>query len=137
MGLAVTRRRKATLPLEHQEQVTLLEWFDLQYPALRKRMAAVPNAGKMNATIGKRMNREGRRKGYPDLQLLVPHNGYHGLIIEMKRQDGGEVSPEQMDWLEWLAQMGYKVAVCAGFDAAKQVVSDYLRGFGVKNKAKA
>ena len=56
MGLAVTRRRKATLPLEHQEQVTLLEWFDLQYPALRKRMAAVPNAGKMNATIGKRMN---------------------------------------------------------------------------------
>ena len=134
MGLAVTRRRKATLPLEHQEQVTLLEWFDLQYPALRKRMAAVPNAGKMNATIGKRMNREGRRKGYPDLQLLVPHNGYHGLIIEMKRQDGGEVSPEQMDWLEWLAQMGYKVAVCAGFDAAKQVVSDYLRGFGVKTK---
>lgn len=134
MGLAVTRRRKATLPLEHQEQVTLLEWFDLQYPALRKRMAAVPNAGKMNATIGKRMNREGRRKGYPDLQLLVPHNGYHGLIIEMKRQDGGEVSPEQMDWLEWLAQMGYKVAVCAGFEAAKQVVSDYLRGFGVKTK---
>ncbi|NNA39255.1 VRR-NUC domain-containing protein [Pseudomonas lundensis] len=125
------------MPLEHEEQVTLLEWFDLQYPALRKRMAAVPNAGKMNATIGKRMNREGRRKGYPDLQLLVPHNGYHGLIIEMKRQDGGEVSPEQMDWLEWLAQMGYKVAVCAGFDAAKQVVSDYLRGFGVKNKAKA
>lgn len=134
MGLAVTRRRKATLPLEHQEQVTLLEWFDLQYPALRKRMAAVPNAGKMNATIGKRMNREGRRKGYPDLQLLVPHNGYHGLIIEMKRQDGGEVSPEQMDWLEWLAGMGYKVAVCAGFEAAKQVVSDYLRGFGVKTK---
>lgn len=134
MGLAVTRRRKATLPLEHQEQVTLLEWFDLQYPALRKRMAAVPNAGKMNATIGKRMNREGRRKGYPDLQLLVPHNGYHGLIIEMKRQDGGEVSPEQMDWLEWLAQMGYEVAVCAGFEAAKQVVSDYLRGFGVKTK---
>ena len=122
------------MPLEHQEQVTLLEWFDLQYPALRKRMAAVPNAGKMNATIGKRMNREGRRKGYPDLQLLVPHNGYHGLIIEMKRQDGGEVSPEQMDWLEWLAQMGYKVAVCAGFEAAKQVVSDYLRGFGVKTK---
>ncbi len=134
MGLAVTRRRKAHLPLEHEEQVTLLEWFDLQYPALRKRMAAVPNAGKMNATIGKRMNREGRRKGYPDLQLLVPHNGYHGLIIEMKRQDGGEVSPEQMDWLEWLAQMGYKVAVCAGFEAAKQVVSDYLRGFGVKTK---
>lgn len=134
MGVAVTRRRKAPLPLEHEEQVTLLEWFDLQYPALRKRMAAVPNAGKMNATIGKRMNREGRRKGYPDLQLLVPHAGYHGLIIEMKRQDGGEVSPEQMDWLEWLAQMGYKVAVCAGFEAAKQVVSDYLRGFRPKTK---
>lgn len=117
------------IPSEHDEQCALIQWFDLQYPVLKGRLAAVPNAGKMPAHVGRKMNLEGRRKGYPDLQLLIPHNGYHGLIVEMKRIKGGKIEPEQLEWLEWFAEMEYRAVVCKGFEAAKTVVTDYLKGF--------
>lgn len=132
--LPAKRPRVAAVPVasEHAEQCALIEWFDLQYPALRRRLAAVPNAGKMPAHVGAKMNREGRRKGYPDLQLLVPVDGYHGLIIEMKRTRGGTIEAEQLEWLEWFADMGFRAVVCKGFDAARQVVGEYLAGYQQK-----
>lgn len=130
-ALPAKRPRVAAVPAasEHDEQCALIQWFDLQYPALRRRLAAVPNAGKMPAHVGAKMNREGRRKGYPDLQLLVPVEGYHGLIIEMKRVKGGTIEAEQLEWLEWFAEMGFRAVVCKGAEAARQVVREYLAGY--------
>jgi len=36
----------------------------------------------------------------------------------MKRRKGGSVSPEQKDWLDYLARCGYEVMVCRGADEA-------------------
>lgn len=120
---------KLAVPTEHDEQKAVVKWFDLQYPALRGRLAAVPNGGQRHPAVAAKLKAEGVRKGYPDLQLLVPHNGHHGLIIEMKRIRVSRIEPEQLEWLEWFAAMGYRAVVCKGFEAAKSVITDYLDGF--------
>lgn len=113
---------------EHEEQAQLITWFDMQFKEFKGRLASVPNASMCPPYVGKKMNKEGRRKGYPDLQLLYPSNNYHGLIIEMKRKTGGTVSPEQKDFLKWFNENGYKAVVCKGFDEAKTVINEYLKG---------
>lgn len=67
----------------------------------------------------------GCKKGVPDLFYPVPLNGYHGLFIEMKKRKGGTVSAEQKMWLKALETFGYKVAVCKGFQEAKEVLLEY------------
>lgn len=116
----------AAVPTEHVEQVALVGWFDMQYPALRGRLAAVPNGGARHKAVAGKLKAEGVRKGYPDLQLLMPRGGYHGLIIELKRAKGGRVEPEQADWLEWLAGQGYMAVVCKGADQARETIKRYL-----------
>ncbi|MFC0708982.1 VRR-NUC domain-containing protein [Azorhizophilus paspali] len=114
------------IPTEHIEQVALISWFDLQYPVLRGRLAAIPNGGARRKAVAGKLKAEGVRKGYPDLQLLMPRGGYHGLIIELKRVKGGRVEPEQADWLEWLAGQGYMAVVCKGADEARETIKRYL-----------
>ncbi len=117
----------SAIPTEHSEQCVLIRWFDLSFPELRGRLAAVPNASKVPAYVGKKMNLEGRRKGYPDLQLLTPRHGFHGLIIELKRIKGGTLQAEQSEWLDWLGSQGYMAVVCKGADAAMDTIKNYLR----------
>jgi hypothetical protein len=52
--------------------------------------------------------------------------GYHGLYIEMKRAKGGQLSPPQKEWIDRLRAEGYRVEVCAGADAAMEVITGYL-----------
>lgn len=116
-----------TIPTESADQQSLVEWFDIAFPSLRGRLAAVPNGGvRPKATAG-RMKAEGVRAGYPDLQLLTPRCGFAGLIIEMKRRKGGTLTPEQKDWLAWLGEQGFQAVVCRGFDEAKVAIEHYLR----------
>lgn len=114
------------IPTEHQEQVAVVEWFDLQYPALRGRLAAVPNGGARHKAVAGKLKAEGVRKGYPDLQLLTPRHGFAGLIIEMKRIKGGRLETEQADWLQWLAEQNFLTVVCKGSDAAIETIRSYL-----------
>lgn len=67
----------------------------------------------------------GMRKGVPDLMLPIPMHGYHGLFIEMKKR-GGRTSQEQKQWLKALDTFGYKTAVCVGWEAARDVLEEYL-----------
>lgn len=123
-------KKNADVPLEEDDQVALIKWFDDWAPAeLQGRLAASSGGARMAMKTAVRQKRAGSRKGYPDLQLLVPHGGYHGLVIEMKRTRGGRIEPEQLEWLEWFAAMGYRAVVCKGFEAAKSVITDYLDGF--------
>lgn len=112
---------------EYEDQVALVKWFDLWAPKpLRGRLASVPNASLVPVWVGKKMNLSGRRAGFPDLMLLAPSNGYHGLVIELKRKTGGVTSAEQKDWIAWLNEQGYCATVCKGFEAAKITIEMYL-----------
>lgn len=111
---------------EHQEQKALIRWFDLQYPAYRGRLFAIPNGGQRHVVVAKKLKAEGVRKGVPDLMLPVPMNGFHGLFIEIKAI-GGRMTPEQREWSQWLADQGYMTVLAVGFDSARRWVEDYLK----------
>jgi len=68
----------------------------------------------------------GLKTGVPDVFIMYPYNGHHGLIIEFKRPDG-VVSQEQKTWLANLARHGYFCAVCRTLDNAIKVVAEYFK----------
>ena len=115
------------VPTEHEDQKALIRWFDLQYPALRGRLAACPNGGQRNVVVAAKLKAEGVRAGYPDLNLLTPRHGFAGLFIELKRTKGGTMTTEQDDWLTWLSEQGFMAVCCKGFEAARDTITTYLR----------
>ena len=121
-------------PCEGAEQEALFEWAALQsvrWPELGL-MHHIPNGGKRGKAEAARLKRQGVRAGVPDICLPVARGGWHGLYVELKRPDGGRASAEQLWWLDALASCGYKTAICAGWEAAAQVITEYLKG-GYKN----
>ena len=114
------------IPTEHEEQKNVVTWFDLQYPAIKGRLFAVPNGSNKSMATAAKFKAEGLRSGVPDLMLPVARGGFHGLFIEMKRVKNSRLSPEQDDWLTFLAKEGYMVVVCKGFEPAKQTIDAYL-----------
>lgn len=116
--------KNSQLPSEHLEQVSTIQWYDRAYND--GLLVAIPNGGKRHIKTAMAMKQEGASKGFPDLFLPVPTSQYHGLFIEMKRQKGGRVSPDQKKWLDYLQGAGYLAVVCKGFEEAKGVITDYL-----------
>ena len=116
------------IPTEAQEQETLFDWHKKmtgEYPVLRL-MHHIPNGGSRNPVEARNLRMQGVKAGVPDIFLPCARKGYHGLYIELKRQRGGRVSPEQRQMIADLREQGYKVEVCAGFDAAREVIEEYL-----------
>lgn len=115
-------------PTEAEEQVALFQWAALlegRVPPLRL-LYAVPNGGSRHKLEAANMKRQGVKAGVPDICLPYPSGGYHGLYIELK-VGKNKTSESQDRWLERLNAAGYKAVVCYGFDAAKNVIMDYLR----------
>lgn len=116
---------------EHKEQAAVVRWFDLQFPALRGRLFAVPNGGERNPRVAAKLRLEGVRPGVPDMCLPVARHDFHGLYIEMKAKGAtpsrdGKVTPNQSDWLSFLGEQGYMAVVCVGADAAMATIKTYL-----------
>jgi hypothetical protein len=121
---------KPPVPTEYDEQAALMEWAELakrKYPELEWLHAS--NNG-VRVTIGTaiKMKKAGMKAGVPDLNLPWPHGGYHGLWIEMKRQRGGRVDPDQTACHTYLRDAGYQVVVCKGWESAKAAILNYLQG---------
>jgi hypothetical protein len=106
------------LPSEHAEQVAFVAEFERKYPDVR--IFAIPNGGLRNAVVAQKLKQEGVKKGVPD--LFIPA---WNLWIEMKRQKGGRLSPEQKDWIEYLSANGYKCIVAPGAKAALTAVEEW------------
>ena len=118
------------VPTEAEEQITLFEWARLQrgkYPELTL-LYHVPNGGSRNKAEAGRLRAEGVKAGVPDLCLPVPRGRFHGLYNELKRRRGGRVDELQVAWKEELMKQGYSVALCKGWEAAAEVILNYLEG---------
>ena len=106
-------------------------------------------------TVGQAVRQKqlnGGIRGWPDLFIAEPKKviiskgehtrlvaGYHGLFIELKREgtrifkkDGTLVSDEhireQFDMLHDLRAKGYAAEFACGFDEAKKLIDDYMKG---------
>lgn len=118
------------IPTEDEEQAMLFRWAELAKgtaPELGL-LYAIPNGGKRPLSVAVRMKKTGTKAGVPDMFLPVARGGCHGLYIELKRQKGGRVSPEQTQWMDKLKRQGYRCAVCYGWLQARNEIIDYLRG---------
>ncbi len=127
-------------PTEHQEQVALFQWLGELEGAMPElaMVFPIPNGAKLpfgRNKNGKRFSREamklkaeGLKNGVPDIFAAIPRGTFHGLFIEMKRakKSLSRVSPEQLDMKTALDGMGYRVEICYGWEAARDVILDYL-----------
>lgn len=125
-------------PLERHEQETYFNWLLYQRYGNHRVSDfafAVPNGGYVlpgtpvqRSIYGKAMVRQGLRKGVPDVFIEIPVKPYHGLRIEFKRIGGASPGDDQSMWHARLRSQGYYVAVCYGFEQAKAVTLEYLKG---------
>lgn len=115
---------------EAQHQAAVILWSEQTdvrhlWPAL-KLLHHIPNGGSRNEIEGKQLKRQGVKPGVPDLCLPVARGDYHGLYIEMKREDRGDTSDEQEWWIKELSDQGYYAEVCHGCESAIRVLEWYM-----------
>lgn len=116
------------IPTEAQEQTALFQWAAMmegRIPELRL-MHHCPNGGSRNAIEAHNLRLQGVKAGIPDIFLPCARNGFHGLYIELKRRKGGRVSVEQKKMILALQGQGYRVEVCEGWEAARDVITEYM-----------
>ena len=104
---------------ESREQMLFVQWMRQNYK--EHRIFHIPNGGARSLIEAGRLKAEGVSKGIPD--LFVPSLK---LWIEMKKEVGGRVSPEQKDWIEYLETVGYHCIIGKGFEDAKAKTLKYL-----------
>lgn len=126
-----TQRKQADLPIptESAEQQALFQWAALQegtHPELSL-LHHIPNGGSRHKAEARRLKAEGVKAGVPDLCLPVARGQYHGLYVELKRVKKSRASEEQVAWLAKLAEQGYYVAICKGWEEAMETILGYLR----------
>lgn len=114
---------------ESNEQIAIVRFLRQALPS-SYRVISVPN-GRFKAdpqTIA-RLKREGLTPGVHDL-LILRNDGWFASL-EIKASDG-RMSPEQVEWSDWLASGGASQAVVRSLAEAADVVA----AFGVPLKAR-
>lgn len=111
--------------IEDAIQKDIVKYLQLQYPDLL--FTAMPGGMFSSPSQGAKMKAMGYRPGTPDLLIFEARNGYHGLFIELKKTDGYP-QDNQVVFNDLALLRGYEAWICYGFDHAKKVIDDYLRG---------
>lgn len=113
---------RSDLPSEDHEQMHFVQWFRRSYPGVL--IYAIPNGGARHPAVAAKMKATGTVKGIPDLHVPA-----WSLWIEMKRQKGGTVSPEQKEQMAYLESIGHTCMVCAGNEIAQQMTRDFVADY--------
>lgn len=109
---------------EFDAQCRLDKYLEENHPDVL--FCASAGGARTSISEAKRMKASGYKRGFPDVFIYEPRGGFHGLSIEMKKEKGGVVSKHQKEWKQSLTAKGYKATVARGFDAAVQILEDYL-----------
>jgi len=102
----------SAVPYEDAEQAMLAQWLDLR----KVLWFHVPNGSISKPQYRAKLTRMGLKKGVPDVIILdvPPGKPWVGVAVEMKRQKGGKVSPEQDAWLRAMLKRGWCAIVARG-----------------------
>jgi hypothetical protein len=93
------------------------------------------SAGGMRTSMSqaRKMKRMGYTAGTPDLCILEPKGGYHGLFIELKTPKGRPDPDGNQDrFIAGLKCRGYAACFCYGHQEAIAVIDHYMKGGLVK-----
>jgi len=132
------RRKHRTASIQEDEfslTCALRTWLSFAYPCAIMRC----DLSGLRLPIGlavktKRLN---PHRGFPDIMIFEPRGKYHGLLVELKRnqtalytksgnQRQSQHLQEQQQMLTVLEERGYKAVFAASFEEAKTVISEYL-----------
>lgn len=108
-----------TCPLESDEQIMFVAKFRQQYHGVL--IHSTPNGGLRNPREALRLKNEGTVKGIPD--LFIPE---WLLWVEMKRQKGSSLSPDQKEIITHLESIGHRVIVGYGWVDALEKVNKFM-----------
>ena len=114
---------------ESVEQTNLFRWAAYEqgkYPEL-KLMYHIPNGGSRNRLEAANLKKQGVKSGVPDSCLPAARGTYHGLHSEMKSVRN-KATENQKQWLSDLNEQGYCTVLCYGWNAASEVITNYLEG---------
>lgn len=141
-----------SLPKESKQQEALFEWMSfVRVPVFRMDDAgnhttlqdwvplteiayAVPNGTSIAGTPKQRamymqsLKKQGFKVGVSDIVIPFPTASHHGLYLELKRDKTSVVSTAQKDWRLMMRRLDYRAEIAVGFDAARAIIEDYLRG---------
>lgn len=112
---------------EHDIQIALFDFLALvQYQIPETQFILhVPNGEYRTKATAARLKRMGVRPGVPDILILVPANGYHGMTIELKKP-GGRLSEHQERWARELITRDYYAITCTDWQTAAAAILEYL-----------
>ena len=121
------------LNTELKVQIALMRWMKEAFPIQAEMLVSIPNGVRSNHIRGNLLNLSGLTKGLPDLFLACPvqiwvdkPDFYHGLWLELKRDEKCYASKAQKETLEKLARRGYVGAVAKGLEEGKFWITTYL-----------
>jgi hypothetical protein len=129
----------AAVPPEYVEQQDLAKYLD----ARGFDWFWVPNERKTDPIRGARLNRQGRKKGVPDVHIWNQPPGLHGVtgvVLELKRADKtmSAVTPEQREWRKKAERNGKKHIVAFGCpDAIGQLEALFPPGWSPFGKERS
>lgn len=112
---------------ESGNQEALFQWAEYQMQRMPELeyLHHVPNGGKRDKATAIALKRQGVKAGVPDIHLPAPRGEYHGLYIELKA-GGNTATPNQKRWLKYLRKQGYYTEVCYSWQAAAELIENYL-----------
>jgi hypothetical protein len=120
------KRRHSQPEMKLQAECFRMAWND--FPITRKLLFHVENelnfAGD-NSIRGAIRRSEGIVKGVSDLILLIPRRNWHGLMIELKTEDGRQ-SLAQKEWQSLVEAQGYRYEIIRNLDDFRALLWDYL-----------
>ena len=123
---------------EDAEQCALITWarlWPLRDGKVIDWLIAIPNGGARHRKTAGILKATGVKAGVSDLFLAYPCNGFAGLWIELKApktptKPAGRPTREQLEWLQRMADTGYSAYLCAGWESARDTITNYIRGDG-------
>ncbi len=123
---------------KHEEtlQIQVARYISLQWP----KVLFTSDASGLKLPIGLAMKvkrQRCQRWKIPDLLILHPSNGYHGLCMELKNSlddvftKKGELRQDQhiiaqSEAIKHLQDLNYKALFVCGFDHARQTLKEYF-----------
>ena len=108
---------ESAVPSEDREQMLFVQWFRRTFPGVL--IYAIPNGGHRHIAVAAKLKATGAVRGIPDLHIPA-----WSMWVEMKRQKGGALSPEQKDIISYLESIGHAVIVGRGFEHAKAQIME-------------
>ena len=112
--------------------LAMLEYIQLKHPDLYKTALKIHNEGERSYWTNRLLQKLGFRTGASDYFFTYPHNGKHGLFIEVKR-NGWKITPSQKEhverqkkFIEDMKAHGYSAYFCVGIDECIKAVDEYM-----------